>query len=257
MFALQRKSKIKLIIGLFAFMAVLSAKLCVVQASQINFWKQLELVGTIVDDIEGKNIAVIENLKDSKQTVYSAGDKLPGGAIITKILANGILLEKDGSSHKLKLRHSLNKAGHSKTAYQRLSQNEWKINAKKMFPGLWDVAKSFKGIRMSRFRCPDGSEGIRLNEISADHLLKKIGFKKGDIVEKINGQRVKSINSLIDYLWKLDDQSDFVVSSGCKGKKRKLTYFITSDNLPPYSRQQIKQTAKKSGLMGIAVNVSW
>jgi type II secretion system protein C len=226
------------------------------QQTQNEFWKYLELVGIVIDEPEGKNLAFIEDKRNEHQDVYSIGTNVPGGAKVLKITNNGVLLERDGLSHKLELRQSINDSGSDETGYKKLSSNEWKLNARKMFPGLWDVVKTFKGVRVAKFRRSDGGSGLRVNELSDDHLLKNIGLEEGDIVEEINGQHIDNTSDLLDYLWGLDNQSDIVVSLDRQGKKTKLKYH-TSSNEPSYSRRQVKQAAQKTGLMGVTAKVSW
>ncbi len=226
------------------------------QQTQNEFWKYLELVGIVIDEPEGKNLAFIEDKRNEHQDVYSIGTNVPGGAKVIKIFNNGVLLERNDLSHKLELRQSINDSGSDESGYKKLSSNEWILNAGKMFPGLWDVVKTFKGVRVAKFRRPDGDSGLRVNELSDDNLLKNIGLEEGDIVEEINGQHIENTGDLLDYLWGLDNQSDIVVSLDRQGKKTKLKYY-TSSNEPSYSRRQVKQAAKKTGLMGVTAKVSW
>ncbi len=228
------------------------------KASQTKdeFWQQLELVGIIINEPNGKNVAFIENRQNNHQDVYSIGAQILGGAKIAEIQAKSVVLEKGGVFHKLALRQSLTDSNSNKSGYQKISPTEWRINAPAMFPSLWDVAKAFTGVRIAKYSRSDDVAGLRINEISQDHLLKEIGFEEEDIVEEINGHSVDSISGLIDYLWKLDGQSDVRVSLDRQGKKKVFKY-LTSSCEPSYFRRQVKQATSESGLTGVTASVSW
>jgi len=227
-----------------------------IQQTQNEFWEYLELIGIVLEEPEGKKLALIEDKKNKHQNVYSIGNNVPGGAKLLNIFNTGVLLEKDCLSHQLELRQSINGSNSDEPGYKKLSSNEWKLDAGKMFLDLWDVVKTFKDIRVAKFCCPDGACGLRVNELSDDHLLKNIGFEKGDIVEEIDGQHIDNINDLLDYFWGLDNQSDIVVSLDRQGKKTKLNYHISSKE-PSYSRRQVKDAAQKTGHIGVMAKVSW
>lgn len=225
---------------------------------QSEFWEYLELVGVIIEVPEGKNLALINDKKNDYQDFYSIGANVPGGAKVVNIFKNGVLLEKDNISYMLELRQSIDESDsdESESGYKKLSSNEWNLNVEKMFPDLWDVVETFKDVRVAEFRCPDGTSALRIDDLSEDHLLKHIGLEKGDIVEEINGQLIDNTSDLLDHLLGLDNQSDIIVSVDRQGKKTELKYHITS-NEPSYSHRQVRQAAKKTGLLGVMAKVSW
>lgn len=62
----------------------------------------LELLGVLLDsDIERSQVIIRSANGDEK--TYKMGDKLPGGAQIKKIMASGILVERNGNLERLSL----------------------------------------------------------------------------------------------------------------------------------------------------------
>ncbi len=71
--------------------------------------------------------------------------------------------------------------------------------------------------------------GFRLKHLNGKpgKLLKKLGFQKDDIITRVNGQKVNSVEKALSLWSQLRNKKEFVIRVLRDGKKQKLSYRLT------------------------------
>jgi general secretion pathway protein C len=157
---------------------------------------RLTLKGLFASDEEGNGRAIIADPK-GKEDSYAVGDPLPGGARLSEIYADRIILERNGRfetlrlpkqrsastarsvSHRTATRTGAGNAGERATAFKRY-RNEIKQNP----------ASLLNYVRATPARQNGKFIGFKLQAGKQPDAFTDLGLQAGDIVTSINGVQI-------------------------------------------------------------------
>jgi len=156
---------------------------------------KLTLRGVFASDEAGNARAIIADPK-GKEDHYSVGDPLPGGAKLSEIYPDRIILERNGRYETLRLPKSRTR---STATRQRNRTSRYTSNAGKAaaFTKYRKEIKQNPSAFMNYVRATPARKGgkfvgFRLQPGKQRGALKELGLKPGDIVTAINGVQIDS-----------------------------------------------------------------
>jgi len=155
----------------------------------------LTLKGVFASDEEGVGRAIIGDPKGKEET-YSVGDPLPGGARLSEIYVDRIILERNGRFETLKLPKersaSTPQSVSHRTATRVGGNNSERATAFNKYRNeIKQNPSSFLNyVRATPARQDGKFIGFRLQAGEKRGALKDLGLSPGDIVTSINGVQI-------------------------------------------------------------------
>ncbi len=192
---------------------------------------QLRLLGTVTGT--KKLYAVIENKKNRTQKLYSVGDSILG-AVIKKILRHKVILVYKGKEQVLTMETEDKKRFKAKKPISK------KVISKKPIskPGVDN--KTVNNISLENINLDELSrqveikphfaggkiDGFMVYKIKSNSVVKKLGFREGDIIKNVNGTPLESIQDAFNIYntIKNDQNADTKITFLRKGKKKQLSF---------------------------------
>jgi type II secretion system protein C len=204
----------------------------------------IKLVGTICTSDEKTSLAIIESKKH--QSIYHKGSQLPNGAKIKSIFPDHILVEKSGKKKMLKITSGsgFDSKELGSKGYQKVAANEWIVNPKKLFKSVGDIARLCGDLDMGKTK-----EGLRIEDISDNELLKELGVRKGDILRKVNGKEFDSLYDALEYIWNLKESEPLNIKILRDANEQTLVFHPNYDQLPDYVKSGSVTPRKITGML--------
>ncbi len=188
---------------------------------------ELELLGCVTTGSAASSFAIIRNKRDRKEDTYSVGDFVAGSAKVEEIHEHEVIISREGKRETLSMafsgsggvargpsprereryfeRHQEARGGRPRErslpnapAIRAISNNVRVINKEKLTE---DVSQNLASL-LDQFRTRPNvvnnqPAGVIVDSIGSDPISSQSGLKPGDIVKRINGV---SVNSLEDVL---------------------------------------------------------
>ncbi|MBI3793282.1 MAG: hypothetical protein HY280_00965 [Nitrospinae bacterium] len=175
----------------------------------------IKLVGTILGEIKSRNVAIIEINADKQQGLYKPSE-LVAGATIVSVSSYEVILNNKGQLESLEMEYGPGSPPGTRTrqSSSRVSQTPGRVTMEKNF---FDAQKANAGELMTQVRAlpnkaPDGSiNGFQLYEISKDSLYDKAGLQNLDVIQRVNGQPLNSVESGLDLFNALKNDTHFTL----------------------------------------------
>ncbi len=163
----------------------------------------LTLMGTIDSDSNGRRAIILDN-KTRQQDIYREGDSVQQ-ALVKKILRGKIILHLRGKDEILSMADD--KASSSSVAaansLQRRSKgrsrvspgrqvSEIAVDASDVDKVLSDINNLRVGVSMRPHQSGGKVDGVMLTDIKKNSIFRKLGLRKNDILERVNGKPITS-----------------------------------------------------------------
>lgn len=146
----------------------------------------LRLIGTAIGS-NGHSFAVIEQLDLNEQYLSRVGDSISGGVIVA-IQKDRVILRIDGEEVIL-----MAQADNAENTRKRVSdKRDTVMNVRRSYveENLKNVSRIVSGFSLKPRSFEDGSGGLQLSEVKPGSFLDGLGFRKGDIIQEIDGARI-------------------------------------------------------------------
>ena len=163
----------------------------------------------------------------------SAPKELPEGAIITDYTEEGVVFlfktEKVilPSKDKLKDQFQSGKGGKGGlTTSKKVSDNHWKIARTEQREVLKNAERYIKEAGLVPHYEKGKFSGVKLKKLPSNSLPAQRGLKKHDIVTKVNGVPIRSMEHLNSMIDQQKNRKRFVLNLTRLGKPMKLTFDI-------------------------------
>jgi general secretion pathway protein C len=177
----------------------------------------LKLVGTIISGNKDSSMAIIEGA-DKQQELYKMNDQV-GGATIIRIERFEIILSNGGRLESLAIDFGqigtpadTGKKGAApgvqvaQTA-GRIIMDKGYFNAQKK-----NTSELMTQIRAIPFAGKDGViSGFQLFEVAKDSMYDRVGLKNQDVIQRVNGQPLTSVESGLDLFNALKNDTHFTL----------------------------------------------
>lgn len=204
------------------------------QPTELN----LKLIGTIITNSGKGSFAVIEN--DSKQQkLYALNDEAAPGAKIIHIGRFAVLINNSGRTESLTMdfkkgfpqgRKSRRKMGKSSkmvtmgSDVMKVGKGHTVMNKRYLDKQLSDMNGLMTQVRVVPEKGDDGNmEGFKLFQINKGSVYDKIGLRNSDVVQRVNGQPLNSVESGLDLFYALKNETNFTVDIKRNNSKQTLT----------------------------------
>ncbi len=185
----------------------------------------IKLMGTIITDGKNKNMAIILSQQDKQQELYKVGDNVLG-ALITGISRFDVLLNNSGRMERLSIDFGDETPGMANLAKSGIKGAHLSPGTSMTTTGEGSVLmdrryfESQKGnmndmmtqIRAIPNMAPDGSiNGFQLFEITKESMYEKIGLKNQDVLQRVNGRPLNTVETGLDLFNALKNDNHFVL----------------------------------------------
>ncbi|MBW1808666.1 MAG: hypothetical protein JRJ87_10775 [Deltaproteobacteria bacterium] len=194
------------------------------------------LVGTIVASESDWSMAVIADLARSEVAVYRNRDTLLEEAVIVAIHSRVIILERQGRREYLTLdedpkprapaRQGLRNQLASLKWIRNKSANSWSLDKTEFKKILADPGRVISGVRIVPAFIQGKTSGFKLFSIRPGSLFGQLGFRNGDIVNKVDGYSLNSPEIAFELFQKLKTARLVEINLTRRGKSFMHSYKI-------------------------------
>lgn len=186
---------------------------------------KLRLWGTVTADDKQTAYAVIEEQEAKKQSLYSVGDKIQN-ATVKMILREKVVINVNGRDEILEIEElSKNK----KIDESALKTNVVQGHDLKFKP--LQTEKAFKKVNnlMRQANIKPYFEkgkigGLILTGIKPDSLFYKMGLKNADIITRVNGKNIESVDDIQEFYKSLNASPDVQLQIKRKGEHKNIIW---------------------------------
>ncbi|MCS6927056.1 MAG: hypothetical protein NZ578_14265 [Candidatus Binatia bacterium] len=161
------------------------------------------LLGTAMRNRE-EAFAIIEDQTTQLQGLYRKGQTIAPGVTLVQVEWDRAIIERDGRRETLvlpaepsspKATRSVNVLSPSPDApvsgVSQVAPDTFHIARQEVERAMANLNDIFTQVRAVPYTSPDGvPQGFRLFSIKVDSLIDRLGFKDGDIVQRVNGVEV-------------------------------------------------------------------
>ncbi len=195
----------------------------------------LRLVGTVLPTDGLTYFAAIENKDDGEQHLYRLGDTV-SDATIVKIERNRALLKRGENIEALEIDFSLSSKGSLSSSSQgiparrggvisRVGKGEYLVSKKYVDDQLKNMNKLLTQVRAVPSLDKNGvTNGFKLFSIKKGSVFDKLGLKNRDLVKRVNGVELNSVENGLELFQALRNETSFEVDVVRGSKKTTLKF---------------------------------
>jgi general secretion pathway protein C len=194
---------------------------------------RVKLLGTLLAVDPQWSLASILDLGTSRAQTYWIGDKLEGAEILEIERDRAIILNNhrreyiDGHAAVTSAKgDEVPRPSVPGTGIRALSENEYEISRREIDSSLanfTEVATQARIVPVSK----DGQvQGFKLFSIRPDSIYSKVGIQNGDVIRKINGYELNSVEKALELYTKLKEANRIDIEYERAGVKGHRTYNI-------------------------------
>lgn len=189
---------------------------------------KLKLWGTVSteDEISEDARAVIEDTQSREQSLYKVGDTVQGAEII-EIFRSSVVLDVNGRKEKLSI------------AEERIAMEEGGIAAEPDAPdevmalsraqiddALNNVNELMSQAKVKPLFQNGKPDGLIVSQIKPKSIFSEMGFKAGDIITGINGQKIESVDDAMAFYKTLTAGSRLSIQLKRRGRPTVIDFNI-------------------------------
>jgi general secretion pathway protein C len=185
---------------------------------------KIALLGTVVGG-EMNSFAIIEEKDKKRQGLYKVGDVIQG-AVVKRILRGKVILKVKDEDKILTIEESATPGQRTKEPVSRPPEGGEIVTVSRT-----DVARSLKDVHklltQARIRphfLKGEPQGLSISRIRSGSIFTKLGLKNGDIVQRIDGNEIKSPDDVLEMYKKLTDGAEVSIEILRKGTTKKIHY---------------------------------
>jgi general secretion pathway protein C len=193
---------------------------------------QVKLWGTVFS--EGvASYAVIEDLKDKKQSLYRVDDKIQI-ATVREILREKVILNSNGKDEVLSMEDKTppptNKLifppvpmGEAQPSSE--SENI-KLSRNEIQESISDMNNLMKQARIRPHFTDGKPDGLTITGVRPDSIFTKLGLQSGDIITGVDGREIQSVDDALRLYQSLKSSSNVSVQVRRRGEQKSMDYSI-------------------------------
>ncbi|OQX27864.1 MAG: hypothetical protein BWK80_03050 [Desulfobacteraceae bacterium IS3] len=198
----------------------------------------LKLWGTVSGDDERRVYAVIEDMKDKKQSLYREGDSVQG-AIIKKILREQVILSVNDQDEVLQMGENAPSAKESPQGQQvgqapppapeiNIAGNaqDIKIQRSQINEAISDVSSLMQQAKIRPHFSEGKPDGLALTRLRPDSIFTKLGLRNGDIIVGVDGEKIQSADDALKFYNSLKSSPNVAIQIKRKGEVKTIDYTI-------------------------------
>lgn len=182
----------------------------------------LTLRGVVASDVAGESGAII-GTPDGLERFYGINDELPGGAMLTEVFADRVVLERNGRLETLRLpKEALDQAQGRSVRDQPPSPGQQPTLAEVRDMVLSDPQRVSDLVRIAPHSEGGRFIGYELQPGRDAALLNRLGLEPGDVVTSVNGVELNSPAKALNVLRTLAEADRVRVNIQRNGVPRSL-----------------------------------
>ena len=201
----------------------------------------LKLIGTVFADMDDDRYAVIQDKGTGKQDLFRINDEVAPGASIIEIHRLAVLIDNGGriesltiemqtgsSKRIVKRKRGAAAAKLSNSGAVRQVADGHVVMDRKFFDSqLTRVNDLMTQVRAIPHKSKDGTmQGFKVFQIRRNSLFQKVGLKNHDVIQRINGQQLDSVEKGLDLFTALREEHNFVIDIIRNNSNKTLTIEI-------------------------------
>jgi len=168
----------------------------------------LKLLGTVVNE-KGSSWAIIHDLDRDRQDLVGVG-YVVGGARVVSIAKNSVLLNVNGKEEILTLGREVAKAPGVGPG-QEGAASTYVLSSENVKTNLENLPTLMSQVRAEVYFKDGKPEGFQVNQIQEGSLIKSAGFQDGDVIRRVNGQEIRSMEDAIALYQKFGTSDSFTI----------------------------------------------
>jgi general secretion pathway protein C len=198
------------------------------------------LVGTIVAPEHPEwSLAMITDLEASDTAAYRIDSQLMGEARVVSILSKRVIIDHNGSLEYLELlekteikqvrrltRRRPQEHASLGEGIKKTGASNWVIEREEIDKILTNLSTVSQGARIMPSFNGTQAEGFKLVSIRPKSIFKKLGLQNRDVIKKINGYPLDSLDKALEIFQKLKSARSIDIEITRRGKTKKLNYRI-------------------------------
>jgi len=178
-------------------------------------------------------LAVIEDTRDNKITMYEIGDTLDGGLKIAYITRGEVTFEQAGKEYNLSLPtggvwQPQSSQEDGKWYNIKRQGNTFLVDQQTVSGGIRRVREIMRNTSLKPYFKDGKKHGVEVAKFTEVGVLKEIGVKKGDVITNINGLTLNSPYQIFKAYRTLRNQEELSVDIIRNKKPLVLTYQIAN-----------------------------
>jgi general secretion pathway protein C len=202
---------------------------------------ELVLKGVITAEPKSRALAIVaEKGKANDEQLYGIGDKVPGNAIISEILADRLILRRGGVLETLMLQDqgladlAVNRAAESVALNGDDIVNlgdgvHWEIDNAYLNQRLNDIPSLAREVGVEVYKEDNVQKGYRLVSARGSKLLRDMGLQPGDVLHEVNGVPLDTIQAGLSVYQQMRNAQQIRVVISRNGRRETRIYEINND----------------------------
>ncbi len=194
---------------------------------------EVELLGTVVGP-SGLSYAIFKSKRQKPLVVVAKGEKVFDAGVLSEILADRALINANNAVLTFYMPQNKPPVGAAKGAplpssgiSMQTGEAEWVVDQK----ALTDVLSAGMGKVLTEARLLPYSEagrtvGFRVSEVKTGGIFATLGLKNGDVIMKVNGLQVDSVEKGVQLLSGLKGDTNVAIDLMRDGRAQRLQYQI-------------------------------
>jgi len=185
----------------------------------------LQLIGTVNTDSGENSFAVILDKATKKQNLLRINDEVAPGAKIVAISRLSVLIDNAGRMESLSVEMkpgSRTRSGRGRpraASGGRRNGGVWKVSEGHIIMDKRFLEKQLASVNdlMTQVRAVPHMnkdkvmQGFKVFQIKKGSVFQKVGLKNRDVIQRINGQRLDSVEKGLDLFAALRDETNFTL----------------------------------------------
>lgn len=208
----------------------------------------LTLMGTVVQVRGKKSLAIILNRDTREEQLYAVGDTVSGGAILSSVARNRVVLLRDGReeilektlegqsggsapppesrSRRASRSSTPSGDGEDSITVRKTGEDSYVMDRREVEGVLQDFNKLLTQIRVVPHFTDGNPDGFKIFNIRPGSLFAQLGMVNGDIVKRVNGLEISGPEQALQMFTQLRDESQVTVDLERFRKNLTLQYEI-------------------------------
>lgn len=191
----------------------------------------LILTGVVVAGEE--SIALI-SVSGQQQLPYTIGEEVAQGAILDTVYPDRVILQRSGILESLVLKDAVDSLIQTETTRSRLPAKISINDIRSMggnsysFPHqlIKEQLKNPKFLSDARIVPRKNGGGFLVQRLKKGSLYEKLGLKRGDVIESIDGQAINTAQDAMSHYQKLNGQGQIQVGVVRNGQPQMLQFYL-------------------------------
>jgi len=192
---------------------------------------KLKLLGTVAGD-QKHAYAVILDQKKRRQNLYRVGDPIQT-AIVDEIRRGSVLLKVGNSKEILSMEEdpgmglsSSGKDPQAKKGKPDVSDGKITLTRKELNQSMRNINQLMSQIRIRPHFNRGRPDGLSVNNIKRQSIFSKMGLRNGDIIQGVNGKKIKTVDDVMSLYQQLNSVNDVDLEIKRRGKPMSMQYQI-------------------------------